>query len=560
MWKNEALPIVEDCVEYHIYDKSEDENLTLKCSSYNSFVADLTKNHIWQDEPFLLTLSTKDHSIPHIFGATRFGDNIEDEWFIVYLLFELSKKYPTLIISMKDSDGEFLLIEASLSIPKWLTPENSDNRVWLCNGVFHIIPKARTPLELLVLPTENVISLEKALQILKKNQIDTKVGPKIQEAIQSRFLKGLQSTKESTHVAYCYLPRSIGFILTKFPQLIGHAVRYYYHRDSIQMRACKNLSKFKDIDPVVLTPVTFTRLLYAQLLRQPLDLLPRGLKEIPPSSEVIENKRYALGYKILCGFEILYKDLSQRKKRAETKPNSEDYHTDLLYLINSVFDSNAYESFVPSQSVPSSSEEWLTLSPDEVNDIISEKQQELDAYLQKKKKKENPEDDNNNDNNNTKNNKNQKNDNGDEDSVDEENGENPIDKLASCVKEFVKNSSNFEGIKNNGTKSQKKDAQGSESSSEDESDEFYRMGEDSDEEEIDGDILELMKQMDKDLENTCLNQSFEKKSDNGEGDDDVDVDFNLIKNFLSSYSEQHGMAGPVSNLFGHLNIGNNRSK
>jgi hypothetical protein len=326
------------------------------------------------------------------------------------------------------------------------------------------------------------------------------------------------------------------------------------------MRACKNLSKFKDIDPVVLTPVTFTRLLYAQLLRQPLDLLPRGLKEIPPSSEVIENKRYALGYKILCGFEILYKDLSQRKKRAETKPNSEDYHTDLLYLINSVFDSNAYESFVPSQSVPSSSEEWLTLSPDEVNDIISEKQQELDAYLQKKKKKENPEDDNNNDNNNTKNNKNQKNDNGDEDSVDEENGENPIDKLASCVKEFVKNSSNFEGIKNNGTKSQKKDAQGSESSSEDESDEFYRMGEDSDEEEIDGDILELMKQMDKDLENTCLNQSFEKKSDNGEGDDDVDVDFNLIKNFLSSYSEQHGMAGPVSNLFGHLNIGNNRSK
>ena len=77
---------------------------------------------------------------------------------------------------MKDSDGEFLLIEASLTIPKWLTPENSDNRVWLCNGVFHIIPKARTPMELLVLPTENVISLEKAIQILKRNQIDTKAG------------------------------------------------------------------------------------------------------------------------------------------------------------------------------------------------------------------------------------------------------------------------------------------------------------------------------------------------------------------------------------------------
>lgn len=77
---------------------------------------------------------------------------------------------------MKDSDGEFLLIESSLEIPKWLTPENSNNRVWLSNGVFHIIPKARTPMELLTLPTENSISLEKALQILKRNQIDTKAG------------------------------------------------------------------------------------------------------------------------------------------------------------------------------------------------------------------------------------------------------------------------------------------------------------------------------------------------------------------------------------------------
>jgi hypothetical protein len=421
--------------------------------------------------------------------------------------------------------------------------------------VFHIIPKARTPLEFLVLPTENVISLEKALQILKKNQIETKVGPKIQEAIQSRFLKGLQSTKESNHIAYCYLPRSIGFLLTKFPQLIGHVVRYYYHRDSIQMRACKNLSKFTDIDPLVLTPVTFTRLLYAQLLRQPLDLLPRGLKEIPPSSEVIENKRYALGYKILCGFEILYKDLSQRKKRSDSKPTgtSEEYHADLISMIDSVLDSNLHESFAPSQSIQSSSEEWLTLSPDEVNDIISEKQQELDAYLLKKKKKENPED-----------NKNSNKKTGDEDSLDDgENEENPIDKLASCVKEFVKNSSNFEGIKN--PKSQKKEEQDDddESSSEDESDEFYRMGDDSDDEEIDGDILELMKQMDKDLESSCLNQSFEKRSQNGEeGDegDDVDVDFNLIKNFLSSYSEQHGLAGPVSNLFSHLNIGNSNRK
>lgn len=35
---------------------------------------------------------------PHLYGQTNFGDNIDDEWFIVYLLFELSKYFPDLVI------------------------------------------------------------------------------------------------------------------------------------------------------------------------------------------------------------------------------------------------------------------------------------------------------------------------------------------------------------------------------------------------------------------------------------------------------------------------------
>lgn len=77
------------------------------------------------------------------------------------------------------------------------------------------------------------------------------------------------------------------------------------------------------------------------------------------------------------------------------------------------------------------------------------------------------------------------------------------------------------------------------------------MGEDSEDENMDSDILELMKQMDKDLENTCLNESFEREN----ASQNVDIDFNLIKNFLASYSEQNGLPGPVSNLLNHLNIG-----
>ncbi len=65
----------------------------------------------------------------HIFGKTCYQDNVEDEWLIVYLLFELSRLHPQLVVTVTDSDGQFLLIEAAHHLPKWLKPETSENRV-----------------------------------------------------------------------------------------------------------------------------------------------------------------------------------------------------------------------------------------------------------------------------------------------------------------------------------------------------------------------------------------------------------------------------------------------
>ena len=41
---------------------------------------------------------------------------------------------------IRDTDGEFLLIEAANVLPSWVTPENSTNRLWLNNGNLHLIP------------------------------------------------------------------------------------------------------------------------------------------------------------------------------------------------------------------------------------------------------------------------------------------------------------------------------------------------------------------------------------------------------------------------------------
>lgn len=65
----------------------------------------------------------------HIYGITHFEENIQDEWFIVSLLFEITKQIPDIIVRVVDVDGEFILIEAADYLPNWANPETCEQRV-----------------------------------------------------------------------------------------------------------------------------------------------------------------------------------------------------------------------------------------------------------------------------------------------------------------------------------------------------------------------------------------------------------------------------------------------
>lgn len=65
----------------------------------------------------------------YLHGVTNYGDSVEDEWLIVYLLRRLSSTFKDLWIRVVDTDGEFLLIEAANALPRWLNPEVADYRV-----------------------------------------------------------------------------------------------------------------------------------------------------------------------------------------------------------------------------------------------------------------------------------------------------------------------------------------------------------------------------------------------------------------------------------------------
>lgn len=100
------LPESVDFVKYEIYfledlldtfsESIETQKQTiLKWLNQNTKIED----YIWQRDPFELRIKNASNKKPmHLKGKTMFGDNIEDEWFIVYLLFSISIQFPNLLI------------------------------------------------------------------------------------------------------------------------------------------------------------------------------------------------------------------------------------------------------------------------------------------------------------------------------------------------------------------------------------------------------------------------------------------------------------------------------
>jgi hypothetical protein len=149
----------DDCVEYSLHyissnpapalvDEATDTRarLTEVQKSAAELSKQLLKDYIWQREAFRLEATKKDGT--HLMrlspksclmksflgttilsGRTNFGDSVEDEWVIVYLLRELTKKHKDIWATVTDNDGQFLLAEAAGALPSWLEPEVADNRV-----------------------------------------------------------------------------------------------------------------------------------------------------------------------------------------------------------------------------------------------------------------------------------------------------------------------------------------------------------------------------------------------------------------------------------------------
>ena len=238
-----------------------------------------------------------------LWGSVNFGDNIEDEWFITWMLLELTRSFPV-SARIWDNDGEFVLIEAAYALPRWLKPERAVNRVWLHQGRVHVVPLPRAPehpqewsLEALTAPTAMAA-------LTQKSEITSAAGKSIHDAVQSRISAYPERARELMHRSVAVLPARLAHVLCCDPQSVAAGVETFHYRDVYDAQTAQEMKYFPP-ENMVRVNVMFNRCLYAQIALQdyspPKNWPPLPLPSHPDHSEMLLGVKLAAGYEMLLG-------------------------------------------------------------------------------------------------------------------------------------------------------------------------------------------------------------------------------------------------------------------
>ncbi|OAL75242.1 regulatory factor Sgt1 [Trichophyton violaceum] len=322
----------DDCVEYSLYwilgtsastgdvDSTDStRNSLIEVQKYASgLVKQYLQSYIWQRNNFKLEL-TKEDGIHLLRGRTEYGDSIEDEWVIVYLLREVSRKFDNLWVKVTDSDGEFLLVEAAAALPAWLEPEIADNRVWINKGELVII-KPGTPTTTTAKKKGNAgtLTFRDARDIITTESKRLMRSPTIEEEAFYRLRNYPNQIENNLHSSLVTIPRKIAHLLRTRPGYISSAIEAFYLRDPISLRPLQG----KDPSNLVFEPtdfvtvsVKFTKVGFAQLKSQDFPPPAKWKGRVPATKNSKDSERADMGMKLACGFEMLLSDPQNRDKQ-----------------------------------------------------------------------------------------------------------------------------------------------------------------------------------------------------------------------------------------------------
>jgi hypothetical protein len=229
-------------------------------------------------------------------GQTNVADALQDEWFIVYLLYQISSKFKNLFIQVADEDGEFLLIEAAQVLPTWLDPETATDRIFIHANNLHIIPPEYDETGSII-----KLNLKDAIRTVLANDLKTCASPEVQKVLHQKVDEYPQKAVSDLHRCRVMLPHKVAHVLYHDPSLIAGAVNAFYNRDVDLLKFCQKMETFSpDCDFVGMT-VIMTRMMYAQLVSA--KFIPPKVFKIP-SENALEFNAFDLGMKIVRAYTI----------------------------------------------------------------------------------------------------------------------------------------------------------------------------------------------------------------------------------------------------------------
>jgi len=236
----------------------------------------------------------------------------------VWILLEITKKFSDAWVKVTDTDGEFLLIEASGSLPGWLEPDVAENRVYINDGQLKIIKPAAGSRS--AKRTEEKLNPAEARQIILKAPKRLMHSTLMEEEAFYRLRNYPQQINDNIHHALVTVPRIIAFLLKQNPAYIAPAVEAFYLRDPVSLtrlsgKTGRETLPIPPTDTVTLS-VRFPKVAYAQLRSQDFPA-PAALRDMMPAQLEGEGFiRAETAMKITCGFEMLLTDSQHQDKPA----------------------------------------------------------------------------------------------------------------------------------------------------------------------------------------------------------------------------------------------------
>ncbi|OWZ23088.1 hypothetical protein PHMEG_0002080 [Phytophthora megakarya] len=532
-----------------------------QCSAFLAFAEQQTRGFLWHKHHFHLQVTcTNGHGRYILSGRTSVGDAIQDEWVVAKLVFDITTQFPGVIGRVADSDGEFLLIESAEALPDWVTPEDSDRRVFVLNGKLHIAPPAAASQR----GRERILYDEDALLQVLDFSIKTEASAAVQRLIQHKLDEVPAYLRDNRHRVRCLLPEKAARVFAGNGNLVGPAVEAFYYREPKQAGlVCTKMATFvPEGDGVVEHRVTFSRAMFAQLKQQ---------KFFPPKSFLRRDARYRvlenskkdeenthpdaqaadIGVKLACGLELLYAGAGEDQLKRPWK-----------HIIDDTLKQNVAKLSSLTPIDPDDDDSWLYMHPDT-----------LESQLQRAAMAG---------------------------AGSAPGGADELQNMATMFGKFVDGVSGVEGVEGaepvqfdmssfmdilnglgaKGGGSTNLDAPWGEHFMDDDEPNQSESEDESKENGSDDEGLSLdeaMAEMEAELEGTKVAKSFSRFEEVKDGESEVspsvddvesndvgsasfssakplDLDFNLLSNLLESFASQDGHAGPVSTILNEMNF------